>query len=213
MMQRIAIVDVGSGNLYSVNNALKTVATDHEVVVTQDPQVILKADKLVLPGQGAMGSWLDGMNKNQLTQAVIKALQTIPTLGICLGMQALMNFSEEDDGVEGLGIFSGQVTRFNMNSEFQPALKIPHMGWNKVLQKSEHPLWRNIESGKRFYFVHSYYVSANNTEDVASQTDYIINFCSAIARNNVFAVQFHPEKSQQQGLQLLHNFVSWNGNA
>jgi imidazole glycerol-phosphate synthase subunit HisH len=212
MMQKVVIVDVGSGNLFSVKNAIRTASPDVEVVVSRSIDVIQNADKLVLPGQGAMGSWLSGMNENGLMQPLLAATQHIPTLGICLGMQVMMDFSEEDGGIKGLGFFPGSVTRFHLSEPLGiHSMKIPHMGWNRVAQRVDHPLWFKIDDGKRFYFVHSYYVKADLSHQSVGETNYIEKFCSAIARDNLFAVQFHPEKSQQQGLQLLRNFVNWDG--
>ncbi|KAA3629887.1 MAG: imidazole glycerol phosphate synthase subunit HisH [Proteobacteria bacterium] len=210
-MQCIAVVDFGTGNLRSVSKALEHVADDARVLVTREPHQIDLADRVVLPGQGAMGTWLDAMQERGLGVSVRRALERVPVLGICLGMQALLEHSDEDGGTEGLGLIKGEVRRFERPAMAERDFKIPHMGWNRVRQARPHPLWDGIEDGTRFYFVHSYYSDPENRDDVAGVTDYIIEFTSAIARDNVFAVQFHPEKSHAQGLKLLANFVCWSG--
>ncbi len=208
-MRRVAVVDFGTGNLRSVSKALEHVAPDAEVRVTRDPGVIDDADRVVLPGQGAMGSWFRAMTEFGLDGAVRRAVAEKAVLGICLGMQALLDHSEEDGGVDGLGLIAGRVRRFVRPDGLDPAsFKIPHMGWNQVLQERDHPMWHGIPQGSRFYFVHSYYADPVRPEDVAARTDYIVNFASAVSRGNLFAVQFHPEKSHAQGLRLLGNFVS-----
>jgi glutamine amidotransferase len=208
-MQRIAVVDFGTGNLHSVSKAVEHVADDVEVVVTRDARLIDDSDRVILPGQGAMGSWLSAMRERGLGGSVRRALENVPVLGICLGMQALLDRSEEDGGTEGLGFISGDVRRFKRPESGQ--FKIPHMGWNRVRQCRVHPMWAGIEDQTRFYFVHSYYAVPSDQQDVAGSTDYILTFASAIARGNVFAVQFHPEKSHTQGLRILNNFVRWDG--
>jgi len=211
-MQRIAVVDFGTGNLHSVSKALERVAPDDEVVVTRDSGLIENADRVVLPGQGAMGSWLEAMDERNLRSSVSRVIEDRPVLGICLGMQALMDFSEEDNGVQGLGIFPGTVRRFVRPADADPsAFKIPHMGWNQVRQARVHPMWNGIDDLTRFYFVHSYYCDPAGPANIAGTTDYTIEFCNSIAGNNIFAVQFHPEKSHTQGLRLLANFIAWTG--
>ena len=210
-MQRIAVVDFGTGNLRSVSKALEHVAPDAEVIVTRAAECIDAADRVVLPGQGAMGSWLTAMRERQLEASIRRALKGVPVLGICLGMQALLEHSEEDGGTRGLGLFEGTVRKFIRPPASGHDFKIPHMGWNRVLQSREHPLWEGIEDGTRFYFVHSFHVDLRCADEIAGRTDYMIDFTSAIARGNVFAVQFHPEKSHTQGLRLLGNFVQWDG--
>ena len=212
-MHRIAVVDFGTGNLHSVSKAVEHVAPGADVRVTRDPEIIDAADRVILPGQGAMGSWLAAMRESHFDGAVRRALERVPVLGICLGMQAMLETSEEDGGTNGLGIFPGQVLKFRAPSTSGVPYKIPHMGWNQVVQRRAHPLWRDIADGSRFYFVHSFYAQPSNDEDVVGETDYIERFTSAIARGNVFAVQFHPEKSHSQGMKLLDNFVRWDGTA
>jgi glutamine amidotransferase len=211
-MQRIAVVDLGTGNLHSVAKALEKVAPGARVSVTAEHARISDATHVVLPGQGAIGSWLDALSGAGLRDVIAGVIESRPVLGICLGLQALFDHSYEDGGTTGLGILSGAVRRFTPVSDSAgPALKVPHMGWNNVAQRCLHPLWQGINQDVRFYFVHSYYVDAAEPVDIAGTTEYGVRFTSAVARENVFAVQFHPEKSHHQGLQLLENFVLWNG--
>ncbi len=210
-MQRIAVVDFGTGNLRSVSKAVEHVAPDANVMVTRDAADIGRADRVILPGQGAMGSWFAAMRERGLSNAVREALARVPVLGICLGMQALLERSDEDGGIDGLGVVGGRVRRFVRNPDATESFKIPHMGWNRVRQAVRHPLWQGIADGSRFYFVHSYFAEPRESGDVAGTTDYIVDFASAVARGNLFAVQFHPEKSHAQGLALLGNFVRWDG--
>ena len=221
-MTNVAVIDYGMGNLRSVAKALEAalVTTDAgsstgpvRVVVTSDPASILQADRVVFPGQGAMRDCMAELQDRKLENVVRECVKTKPFLGICMGLQVLMDFSEENGGRAGLGIVGGQVIRFQ-----QPAadasgakLKIPHMGWNQVHQTQAHPLWQDIAQDSRFYFVHSYYVAPTDTDLVAATTDYPTPFTSVVAKDNVFAVQFHPEKSQRAGLRLLANFLQWNG--
>ncbi len=211
-MQRIAVVDFGTGNLHSVCKALEHVAPNDQVIVTRDQEKISESDRVVLPGQGAMGSWLHAMDAYGLRDCVSRALAEVPVLGICLGMQALLEKSDEDGGIEGLGFVPGRVRRFVKPAGADAGeYKIPHMGWNQIRQTRDHPLWHGIESGTRFYFVHSYYADPAFASDTVAETEYIVAFTSAMARKQVFAVQFHPEKSHAQGLTLLENFVAWKG--
>ena len=212
-MHRIVVVDLGTGNLHSVAKALEKVAPSAHVEVTSDLLRLDKADRVVLPGQGAIGSWFKALDERQLRNPVLSVLSSKPVLGICVGMQALFNRSEEDGGCEGLGLFDGEARRFCRSVDRKPQLKVPHMGWNNVRQSSDHPVWRGIPQDSRFYFVHSYYALATESSSVAATSDYGGEFVSAIARANIFAVQFHPEKSHEQGLKLLENFVCWDGDA
>ncbi|MFT5111598.1 MAG: glutamine amidotransferase [Parasphingorhabdus sp.] len=212
-MQQITVVDFGTGNLRSVQKAIEHVAPNAHVQVSRNPSVINASDRVVLPGQGAMGTWLKSMQDFNLESCIRTVVDSKPVLGICLGLQALTRCSEEDGGVKGLEFFSGRVKKFNVPEDQSGLLpKIPHMGWNQVTQKIDHPIWHDIATGSRFYFVHSYYAELDNSEEVVGRTDYIVNFVSAAARKNVIAVQFHPEKSHTQGLKLLKNFVNWDGN-
>ena len=211
-MIRIAIIDYGMGNLRSVAKALEHVAPQARVIVTQNRHDILQADRVVFPGQGSIRDCMRELAHWNLTDVVRDAALGKPFLGLCLGPQALLDFSEENDGVAGLGVLPGRVVRFADPRD--PAtgerLKVPHMGWNQVRQVSDHPLWRGIPQDNRFYFVHSYYLRPADETLVVGWTQYGFEFASAIARDNIFAVQFHPEKSAQAGLQLLANFAGWN---
>jgi glutamine amidotransferase len=212
-MASIAVIDYGMGNLRSVAKALEYVAPAAQVRVTQQAADILAADRVVFPGQGAIRDCMQSLRQEDLLDVVRRVTLEKPFLGLCLGPQALLDFSEENGGVAGLGIVSGRVVRFE-NDLRDPAtgerLKIPHMGWNQVHQTVDHPLWAGIPQDSRFYFVHSYYLQPADAALTAGTTRYGIEFTSAIARANLFAVQFHPEKSAQAGLRLLSNFVTWN---
>ncbi len=207
----IAVIDYGMGNLRSVSKAIAHVAPGARVVVTSDPGVVARAARVVFPGQGAMPDCMREMDARGLRQAVLDAARSKPFLGICIGLQMLFESSEEGD-VAGLGVLPGRVRRFPAAASTDPPgarLKVPHMGWNCVRQTVAHPLWRGIADGSRFYFVHSYYVETGDPALVAGSSDYPHPFTCAIARENVFAAQFHPEKSAQAGLQLLANFIQW----
>ncbi len=214
-MQRIAVIDYGMGNLRSVAKALVHVAGDRaEVAVTSDAAIIAAADRVVFPGQGAIRDCMLELENRKLVEAVKKALEDKPFLGICLGQQALMESSEEHAGTKGLGIFPGSVKRFAADARDEVSgarLKVPHMGWNDVQFARKHPLWRGIDDGEYFYFVHSYYVAPQDDSVTVGRTRYAVEFSSAIAQDNLFAVQFHPEKSARAGLTLLNNFLEWNG--
>ena len=211
-MSKVAVLDYGASNLRSVAKALEFVAKNqHDILVTDKQQEILTADRIVFPGQGAVGQCMKSLKDSGLDEVIKEGINTKPFLGICLGLQSLMDNSDEDGGVKGLGIIPGRVLRFenNVQDEKGAICKIPHMGWNCVKQKFDHPLWKNIPDGERFYFVHSYYVKPENESDIAATTGYATTFTSAVARGNVFATQFHPQKSQHAGLTLLENFLSW----
>jgi glutamine amidotransferase len=210
-MNTVAIVDYGMGNLRSVAKAVEHVAPSHTVKVTADPSVLASADRVIVPGQGAMPDCMRELTSRGLVAAVLRAAAEKPFLGICIGLQMLFDHSEEGD-VAGLGILPGQVRRFPADAMHDAAgvrLKVPHMGWNEVRQAEAHPLWNSIGDGARFYFVHSYYVEPAAPDVIAGSTLYGIPFTSAVARANIFAVQFHPEKSATAGLQLLDNFMHW----
>ncbi|MDC0390695.1 imidazole glycerol phosphate synthase subunit HisH [Candidatus Thioglobus sp.] len=202
--QSIAIVDYGMGNVRSVQKAIEHVAPNDRVFLTDNADLINEADRIVFPGQGAMGACMQALNDHNLIDVIKRNAQEKPFLGICLGLQLLFDSSEENGGTKGLSIMSGDVVKF-ANSE----LKIPHMGWNTVKQSIEHPLWHNIDDNARFYSVHSYYVAHADPSIVAGTTNYGLDFTCAVAKDNIFAAQFHPEKSQYDGLQLLTNFVNW----
>ncbi len=214
MSSVIAVVDYGMGNLRSVSKALEHVAADNQkVIVTSDADEIARAERVVFPGQGAARDCMKHLNDRALTEVVLQAAHEKPFLGICMGMQVLMAHSEENGGIKCMDMYAGEVRAFadeSLRSQMQ-SLKIPHMGWNKVAHKQAHPLWHDIAEDSRFYFVHSYYVAPDDATLVAATTDYGIEFVSAIARQNVFAAQFHPEKSAHDGLQLLKNFCRWQG--
>lgn len=210
-MQRIAVVDYGMGNLRSVVQALKHVAPAEDIVLTSDPAVVLSADRVVFPGQGAMRDCMQELEARGLGGAIAEASADRPFLGICIGLQMLFEHSEEAD-TPGLGLLPGRVLRFkngHLDAHGAP-LKIPHMGWNRV-QHNDHPIWADIPDGDRFYFVHSYHVGDCPAELVIGSSEYPERFTCAVARDSLVAVQFHPEKSQRAGLQLLANFVAWNG--
>lgn len=214
--QTIAVVDYGMGNLHSVAKAIEHVAPNARVEVSADPAVIAAADRVVFPGQGAMPDCMRELDARGLRPVVLAAAAQKPFLGICIGLQMLFDRSEEGN-TPGLGVFPGTVVRFPadfMRGLGDGRLKVPHMGWNHVHQVGNegvpHPLWAGIADHSRFYFVHSYMVLPADAALAAGATDYGILFTCAVARNNIFAVQFHPEKSHTAGLQLLANFVSWN---
>ncbi|MEX0959702.1 MAG: imidazole glycerol phosphate synthase subunit HisH [Burkholderiales bacterium] len=214
-MPDIAVVDYGMGNLRSVAKAIEHVAPRLSVAVTSDPVAIRSARRIVFPGQGAMPDCMREMDARGLRAPLLEAAATKPFLGLCIGLQMLFDSSEEGD-VRGLGLLPGKVVRFpasRMVSDRGEKLKVPHMGWNRVFQAQAHPMWKGIPDGSRFYFVHSYYVECSDPTLIAGVAHYPFAFTCAVARNNIFAVQFHPEKSQMAGLQLLSNFVSWDGTA
>jgi len=207
MSQRIAIVDYGMGNLRSVQKALAHVAPDARVEITADPAAVASADRVVFPGQGAMPDCMRSLHESGLGEAVLAAARTKPFLGLCIGLQMLFDRSEEGD-TPGLAFLPGQVLGFGEGAR-AAGLKVPHMGWNEVSQSASHPLWDGIADGSRFYFVHSYYCRPGDAGLTAGTTRYPGVFTSAIARANIFATQFHPEKSSVAGLRLLSNFASW----
>jgi len=211
-MADIAVIDYGMGNLRSVEQALRHVAGEQSVLVTSDPAEVLAAERVVFPGQGAMPDCVRELDARGLRQPVLAAAARKPFLGICIGLQMLFEHSAEGD-TPGLGVFAGQVKRFSsgMTDAAGNKLKVPHMGWNEVRQTRHHPLWAGIAPDARFYFVHSYYVEPADAALEAAYTEYPSRFTSAAGRDNIFAVQFHPEKSQQAGLSLLYNFVNWDG--
>ena len=210
----VAVIDYGMGNLHSVASALAHAGAD-EVLVTHDAQVIRSADRVVFPGVGAIRDCMDEIRRLKCDQLLADALveQHKPVLAICVGMQALMTHSEENGGVPCLDIIPGEVRYFGnplVGADGQ-RLKVPHMGWNEVQQVRDHPLWHGIEDLTRFYFVHSYYVDAVDRDLISGSVQYGVSADAALARDNLFAVQFHPEKSHTAGLRLLRNFLEWNG--
>ena len=206
---QVAVIDYGSGNLRSVVRALRFVGA-RQVEVTADPQAVRAAERVVFPGQGAMGSCVKALRESGLDAALTEAIQRVPTLGICLGLQVLFERSQEHGDTSGLGLFTGEVRRFVP----APAqrLKIPHMGWNQVQHATDHPLWEGIDATAWFYFVHSFYVVPQRSDIVAGETEYGgVRFVSAVTDGMLFATQFHPEKSHDDGLRLLRNFLAWTG--
>ena len=209
---KIAVIDYGMGNLRSVSKALEHVAPNARVEVTSDAAAVSGADRVVFPGQGAMPDCMREMEARGLRPAVLEAAAAKPFLGICIGLQMLFEASEEGD-VRGLSVLQGRVRRFPREAMFDRdggRLKVPHMGWNEVRQQTPHPLWSGIDDGTRFYFVHSYYAEVSDVRRVSGVCEYGLPFTCAVARDNIFAVQFHPEKSHNAGLRLLTNFVDWN---
>lgn len=208
-----AVIDYGMGNLHSAHGALQTVAPDTQVLVTGDPDVIRRADHVVLPGVGGIRDCMAEIRNQGIDEVVREVAKTKPLLGICVGLQALMTRSEENGGVDCMNFFPGSVRYFGDDLvENGERLKVPHMGWNTVRQVA-HPIWNGIADNSRFYFVHSYYVQADNSEQVKGHGQYGVDFAAAMGEDNVFAVQFHPEKSHNAGLALLKNFLSWDGQA
>ena len=203
---KIGVIDYGASNIFSVDRALKSLGASTKIIKT--PKDFKKIDKLVFPGQGSMGACLKKLSDNDLRDPLINAIENLPFLGICLGLQILFSESEESQGAKGLGIFKERISKF---SEFKDKkIKIPHMGWNQVEFIQNHFLWNDLESNNNFYFVHSF-VSKNISEnDAFSKTFHGEFFDSAVAKDNIFATQFHPEKSGKSGLKLLQNFLDWN---
>lgn len=211
MKNSIAIVDYGSGNLRSVAQALRKAAPEADVAVVTEPERIRAAERVVLPGQGAMPDCMRSLRESGLLDAVLEAAREKPLLGVCVGEQMLLDWSAEGD-TPGLGLIHGSVTRFVLENRLQDdgsRFKIPQMGWNRVRQTVAHPVWRGIADQSYFYFVHSYYVSPADPAHTAGETVYGDAFTSAVARDNIFATQFHPEKSADAGLLLYRNFVEW----
>jgi len=210
----IAVIDYSMGNLHSVHKALQHV-TDDTVVITSNPEQILAADRIVFPGQGAARDCMNELHTRELVDVVKEVAVSKPFLGVCMGMQVLMEQSVEGGGVDCMGLYAGTVQHFtdhiDATDEAGNRLKIPQMGWNKIKQKQHHPLWKGIQDNARFYFVHSYFVDPADPTIIAGETDYGIRYPSAIAKDNVFAIQAHPEKSADDGLQLLKNFTHWDG--
>ena len=210
---KVVVVDYGMGNLSSVAKAIEHVATSANVVISSDPTVVRSADKVVVPGQGAMHDCMREFLARDLRDCVSEAAANKPFLGICVGMQMLFEHSEEGD-MDCLGVFKGKVIKFkpeNMVDANGQKLKVPHMGWNEMFIVQDHPLWAGISDTERFYFVHSYHFAPAEPHDTIIETGYPNRFAVAISKDNIFAIQCHPEKSSTAGLQLLKNFVLWNG--
>ncbi|MCM0613194.1 imidazole glycerol phosphate synthase subunit HisH [Marinobacter sediminum] len=211
-MKTVAIIDYGMGNLHSARKAVEHVAPDVRVLVTDNADQIREADHVILPGVGAIRDCMHEIHRLGVDSLVREVSRDRPFLGICVGMQALMSRSEENGGVDCINLFPSQVRFFGDSLvENGERLKVPHMGWNEVYQTVDHPMWHNIPDGDRFYFVHSYYAEAEGNAEIAGRSHYGVDLAAAVARDNIFAVQFHPEKSARAGLQLLKNFVDWSG--
>lgn len=210
MKKLITVVDYGMGNLRSVAKAAEHVVnSDTKILVSSKPEDIRAADAIIFPGQGAAKSCMEALHNTGMIHALHEAADEKPFLGICMGLQVLMQNSDENEGTDCLGFLEGKVQKINIESNSQ--LKIPHMGWNQINQTQDHPLWHNIEQDERFYFVHSYYVVPSDSNITIGQTTHGETFTSAIAKDNLFAIQAHPEKSADAGLQLLKNFTQWDG--
>ena len=216
--QTVAVVDYGMGNLRSVAQAVIHATTDTHVnaVITSSPQQVRDAHRVVLPGQGAMADCMRELRESGLLESVLEAAATKPLFGVCVGMQMLLDHSAEGHtaaGTPGLGLIAGEVIRFDLAGQLAPdgsRYKVPQMGWNRVHQARPHPVWGGVPDGQWFYFVHSYYARPADAAHSVGETDYGARFTSAVARDNIFATQFHPEKSADQGLALYRNFLHWN---
>jgi glutamine amidotransferase len=212
MTNKIVVVD-GLGNLRSVAQALRAAVPEADVLVSSQAADIDAADRIVLPGQGAMRDCMNSLRESGAEEAVLRAMKTRPVMGVCVGEQMLFDSSEENEGTPGLGLLPGKVVRFRLDGKLQAdgsRFKVPQMGWNRVRQVRAHPLWEGVEDGAYFYFVHSYYAQPADALDTIGEADYGGAYCCAVARDNIVATQFHPEKSAEAGLRLYRNFVHWN---
>ena len=212
MANKIVVVD-GLGNLRSVAQALRAAAPEADVLISSSAADLDRADRIVLPGQGAMRDCMRSLRESGLEEALMRAAKTRPIMGVCVGEQMLFDESEENEGTPGLGLLPGKVVRFQLDGKLQAdgsRFKVPQMGWNQVRQARPHPLWEGVEDGSYFYFVHSYYAAPENRDDVIGETNYGGPFCCAVGRDNIVATQFHPEKSAAAGLRLYRNFIHWN---
>ena len=211
-MKKIVVVDYGMGNLRSVAQALRAVAPEKDILVSGAASDLKEAERIVLPGQGAMPDCMASLEKSGLKDALLDAARKKPIFGICVGEQMLFDWSEEGD-TRCLGLLPGKVVRFRLDNRVQPdgsRFKVPQMGWNRVKQVNPHPLWEGIADNSFFYFVHSFHVVPDSLEQMVGETEYGMPFCSAVAHENIFATQFHPEKSADVGLRLYRNFIHWN---
>ncbi|MEX5745471.1 imidazole glycerol phosphate synthase subunit HisH [Massilia sp. X63] len=212
MTNKIVVVD-GLGNLRSVAQALRAAAPEADILVSNNPADIDAADRIVLPGQGAMRDCMRSLRESGAEEALLRAVKTRPVMGVCVGEQMLFDESEENDGTPGLGLLPGRVVRFRLDGKLQEdgsRFKVPQMGWNRVRQSRAHPLWEGVEDNSYFYFVHSYYAVPGQAADTIGETDYGGMYACAVARDNLVATQFHPEKSAAAGLRLYRNFIHWN---
>lgn len=213
-MKTVAVVDYGMGNLHSVAQAVKHVARDSgfEVAITSRPEDVRAAERVVLPGQGAMPDCMRELRDSGLQESVLEAAASKPLFGVCVGMQMLLDRSDEGP-TAGLGLIHGEVVKFELAGRLQPdgsRYKVPQMGWNRVRQAQPHPVWAGVDDDSWFYFVHSFYARTSDARHSVGEADYGARFTAAIARDNIFATQFHPEKSAASGLALYRNFLSWN---
>jgi glutamine amidotransferase len=211
MANKIVVVD-GLGNLRSVAQALRAADPEAEVLVSSQAADIDAADRVVLPGQGAMRDCMRSLRESGAEEAVLRAMKTRPVMGVCVGEQMLFDSSEENEGTPGLGLLPGKVVRFQLDGKLQAdgsRFKVPQMGWNRVRQVRAHPLWDGVEDGAYFYFVHSYYAQPDDPADTIGEADFGGAYCCAVARENIVATQFHPEKSAAAGLRLYRNFIHW----
>jgi glutamine amidotransferase len=212
MANKIVVVD-GLGNLRSVAQALRAAVPEADILVSNKPEDIDGADRIVLPGQGAMRDCMRSLRESGAEDALLRAMKTRPIMGVCVGEQMLFDESEENEGTPGLGLLPGKVVRFQLDGKLQAdgsRFKVPQMGWNRVRQTRAHPLWDGVEDGSYCYFVHSYYVVPSVAGDTIGEADYGGAYTCAVARENIVATQFHPEKSAAAGLRLYHNFIHWN---
>lgn len=211
-MAAIGVIDYGMGNLHSLGKALQRVCSSTRVEISYDPETLIKCDRLVLPGVGGVKACMNELRRLELNDLVLEAAAKKPLMGICLGMQVMLDRSEENGGVDALGLFPGSVVRFPDPAIERGAarLKVPHMGWNQVRQQQAHPIWEGIPDDSWFYFVHSYHARLTQAAHSLGETNYIHPFPAALARDNIVAFQFHPEKSQAAGIALLGNFVNWS---
>jgi imidazole glycerol-phosphate synthase subunit HisH len=212
MTNKIVVVD-GLGNLRSVAQALRAAAPEADILVSNRPEDIDAADRIVLPGQGAMRDCMRSLRESGAEEALLRAVKTRPVMGVCVGEQMLFDESEENEGTPGLGLLPGKVVRFQLDGKLAPdgsRFKVPQMGWNRVRQTRAHPLWEGVEDGSYFYFVHSYYAVPEQSLDTIGEADYGGMYTCAVARDNLVATQFHPEKSAAAGLRLYRNFIHWN---
>jgi glutamine amidotransferase len=211
-MKKIVVVDYGMGNLRSVAQALRAVAPEANVLISGEVADIASADRIVLPGQGAMPDCMRSLRESGVQEALLQASRNKPLMGVCIGEQMLFDVSEEGNAA-GLGLLPGKVVRFQLDGQLQEdgsRFKVPQMGWNQVQQTASHPMWQDIPDNAYFYFVHSYFAQPEQSAHTVGQTVYGAPFSCAVARDNIFATQFHPEKSAATGLQLYKNFVHWN---
>ncbi|KFI05366.1 imidazole glycerol phosphate synthase subunit HisH [Massilia sp. BSC265] len=212
MTNKIVVVD-GLGNLRSVAQALRAAAPEADILVSNKAADIIAADRIVLPGQGAMRDCMRSLRESGAEEALLRAVKTRPVMGVCVGEQMLFDESEENEGTPGLGLLPGRVVRFQLDGKRQgdgSRFKVPQMGWNRVRQTRAHPLWEGVEDGSYFYFVHSYYAVPEQAADTIGEADYGGMYTCAVARDNLVATQFHPEKSAAAGLRLYRNFIHWN---